>query len=87
MKIKVLEVDQWTSTGDITSFTMEQAEEGVIKGKVRGGDSEAIATIFGGHFLVREVEESEFPSKGNVWLINGSNGLLEMWKCNYDTSD
>jgi len=82
-KIKILEVDQWTSTGNVKNFTFKNFEIG----KVGGGDSEAIRQISGGHAIIKEVDENDYPSKGNVWFRAGKNGKLEYWKSNYDSSD
>jgi len=81
-KIKVLELDQWTSTGNITDFTLEDFE----LQKVKGGDSKAAQLIFGGHAIIREVEELQTPPIGNVWFRLGVNGKLQFYKSNYDSS-
>ena len=83
-KIKILEVDQWTSIGkNITDFTFKNFEIG----KVSGGDSEAIRRISGGHAIIKKVDENDNPSKGNVWFRAGKNGKLVCWRENYDSSD
>lgn len=90
MSIKVLEVDQWTSTGDVSNFTLAEWEKdprGTLA-KMKGGDSEAARVIFGGHARVMEVAEHQGPSIGNVWFRESEvDGLLTRWQANYDSSD
>jgi hypothetical protein len=80
--LKVLEVDQWTSTGNVSDFTLEDFD----LQKVEGGDAGAAKVIFGGDARIREVPHAGVPSKGNVWFIPGDNGKLRLFKANYDTS-
>jgi len=81
--IKVLETDQWTSTGNVHDFTLDNFN----LQDVHGGDSEAAKVIFGGRGIIKEVEENACPSIGNVWFRpNPETGKLELWKHNYDTS-
>lgn len=83
-KIKVLEVDQWTSTGNITDYNFETFE----LSKVTGGDSEAARTIFGGTAHVHEVFAKDCPSIGRVWYIEDSKTKkFTLYKSNYDSSD
>lgn len=83
-KIKVLEVDQWTSTGNVQNFTMEDFN----LGKVKGGDSEAAKQIFGGHAAIREVSPQDAPHIGEVWYISDpQSNKLKFYKANYDSSD
>lgn len=87
-KIKVLEVDQWTSTGSFKGLTMadfEKDREGTLL-KVKGGDAEAARVIFGGRARVIEVSEDNRPDIGSVWLQE-TNGQWTTYKCNYDSSD
>jgi hypothetical protein len=81
--MKVIEVDQFTSTGNLR----EQPFDEVTLGGIEGGDSEAAKVIFGGRFNVREVSETQNPSIGYVWFKKGENGKPELYKSNYDTSD
>jgi hypothetical protein len=81
-KIKVLEVDQWTSTGNIRNFGLSNFS----LSQVKGGDSEAARAIFGGWAEVLDVEETANPSLGRVWFVE-KDGKLEHYKANYDTSD
>ena len=83
-KVKVLEVDQWVSTGNIQDFTLENFD---FK-KVKGGDSAAAFALFGrSNIKIREVNENEQPFIGNVWFKPGVDGKLQRWKANYDSSD
>ena len=87
--VKVLEVDQWTSTGNVAGTKMEdwEADTNKMLRSVRGGDSEAAQAIFGGHAVIREVSEFSGPSVGNVWFKPDENGILKLWKHNYDSGD
>jgi|GEM_PF-2379207 len=83
-KMKVLEVDQWTSTGNISDFSMKDFD----LEKLEGGDSGAAKQIFGGHAVIREVSENASPSIGEVWFISDQEtNRLKFWKANYDSSD
>lgn len=84
--MKVLEVDQWTSTGNIKDFSMSEWEGGMAMPKISGGDSAAAKCIFGGHFRIKEVNELLRPSIGKVWYKEGEGGKLELYKSNYDSS-
>jgi len=82
----VLDVDQWTSTGNIRTIPWaDLIAQGIHA--VSGGDSEAARRIFGGHFRVREVRPGEGPSLGHVWLTRGDDGLPHLYATNYDSSD
>ena len=83
-KVKVLEVDQWTSTGNIEQYSFSDFD----LGKVSGGDSETIRKIGIAGASVMEVEEADSPSIGRVWYREGKNGKLERWneKANCDSS-
>lgn len=81
-KIKVLEVDQWTSTGDMGRFNFETFQ--LLN--VKGGDSEAIRRISGGHAIVKEVSPNDIPSRGNVWYTEVDE-KFKLYKANYDSSD
>ena len=92
MTFKVVEVDQWTSTGSVIKFSLAEWEsdpEGTLA-KVKGGDSEAARVIFGGHVRVLEVTEDQGPQIGNVWfreVETPSGKELRPWRSNYDSSD
>jgi hypothetical protein len=82
MTIKVLEVDQWTSTGNVGDYNFRtwQLED------VVGGDSEAARAIFGGHGFVKEVDERDYPRRGYVWFTEADD-RFRLYKANYDSSD
>lgn len=84
--IDVLEVDQWTSTGNIRSHTWATLKEHGIA-SVEGGDSIAIRQIFGGHFRFITVSEHESPSLGHVWFTEGPDGRPIVYRENCDSSD
>ena len=88
-KVKVLEVDQWTSTGNVAGTKME---DWVAKPKemleTRSGEhAESARTVFGGHAVIREVYETSEPSMGNVWFRPNENGILRRWKFRCDSGD
>lgn len=81
--MKIIEVDQFTSTGNIQTLTFKNA----ALDKISGRDSEAAKAIFGGSFSVREVEEDAKPRLGCVWFKEGQDGKCQFYKANYDSSD
>ena len=82
MKIRVLEVDQWTSTGNVKNFDFEDFDAG----KVSGGDSEAIRSLGLARVRIREVDENDSPGDACVWYVKGPDGKPKFWKANYDSS-
>ena len=83
IEIEVIEVDQFTSTGNITSLDFDT----VAYEYISGGDSETARVCFGGHFNKRKVKITDSPNIGRVWFKRGENGKCEQYKANYDTSD
>lgn len=87
----VIEMDQWSSTGDLEDWSFEQMVEAIETGPdnhvpaIKGGDAEAAQGIFGGDYSVKEVGEDDRPRKGLVWFVEGEDGGLERWKYNYAT--
>lgn len=84
--IEVLEVDQWTSTGNIKEQSWDDLKAKGIDA-VSGGDSEAARVIFGGDFRFKEVDERSSPGIARVWFIKGADGRPELYKYRYDSSD
>ena len=80
--MKVLEVDQWTSTGNVEEFNFETFE----LQNVQGGDSLSARLIFGGHAAVKDVDEDAQPTIGHVWYVE-AHGKFIRYKVNYDSSD
>lgn len=85
-EIEVLEVDQWTSTGNIRSLPWEALKAQGISAIV-GGDSHAARVIFGGSFRFRSVRLSARPSIGSVWFACDDKGFPVLYLANYDSSD
>jgi len=83
--IRVLEVDQWTSTAIRGDLSWGDLKTLGING-VSGGDSEAARVIFGGHFRFRDVEADDTPRIGDVWFIEDARGFPTIWKTQYDSS-
>lgn len=84
--MKIIEMDQWSSTGDVKKFSFAQWESDEAFNQLKGGDSEAAKQIGIGRAVVREVNETDRPSIGTVWFKCGPDGSLEYYKSNYDTS-
>lgn len=80
--IEIIEVDQWTASGDIEKLDFDTVTLQTIK----GGDSEAAKSIFGGHFERKQVSEDKIPTIGNVWYIKGPDGKCKLYKYHFDTS-
>jgi hypothetical protein len=81
--IKVIEVDQWTATGNIKELIFKDLND---VQDISGGDSEAVKKIFGGHFHKKEVTESDRPHIGYVWFTEGDDGKCALYKASYDSS-
>ncbi len=82
--IKVLELDQFTATAaNLSQFSLLDFDPD----KLKGGDTEAAKELFNLHYQILFVNENDSPSIGNVWLKDGPNGKLQVWKANYDSSD
>ncbi len=82
MKMRVLETDQWTSTGDVegspaSAFCLEA---------VTGGDSAAARAlgIARGEWL--SVEPGAMPPVGSVWFFVDQAQRLRKWRASYDSS-
>lgn len=91
-KIKVLQVDQWTSTAEnIKNFTIDDFAPQNIRetvNKLFGGDAKTAQTIGITGVMIREVdEETDKPPIANVWFKPGPGGKLQFFKANYDCSD
>jgi hypothetical protein len=54
---------------------------------IRGGDTDAIKSIFGGHVRHRLVKEDTGPREGVYWFRRGPGGELVLWKYRMDSSD
>jgi len=89
VKVRVLEVDQWTYTGNIEGTKLvdwEENQKDMLNSRT-GGDAEAIRAIFGGSARTMMVDESAEPMLGHVWFRENEQGLLFRWKFTYDSSD
>jgi hypothetical protein len=85
-RFEILEVDQWTSTGDLASHDWEDLRRfGVYA--VHGGDSEAARAIFGGRLMFRQVTADDRPFIGHVWYRRGPDGKPVPYLAHYDSSD
>lgn len=81
--MRILEVDQWTSTGNIAELQFDQVSHAAIY----GGDSEAVRAIFGGVFQFKEISPDAMPPIARVWFTAGPDGRCKLYRANYDTSD
>lgn len=91
-RLTVLEIDQWSQTGNIEDFEFSELRE-IIESceddevpNIEGGDAEAARALFGGRFDVKEVDPDEDPSKGYVWFTEGDDDEIEEYKHNYATT-
>ena len=86
--LEVLEVDQWTSTGDVRQIPWDDLKHDTSTiDNITGGDSEAAKRIFGGRLWFRTIRKNTTPSIGNVWFTRGEDGLPKFYAANYDSSD
>jgi hypothetical protein len=81
--MKVIQVDQFTSTGNLEELLFSS----ITLNDISGGDSQAAKIIFGGSFSLLEVSENDSPRVGYVWFKEDINGKCKRYKANYDTSD
>lgn len=81
--IEVLELDQWTASGNIRELSFDE----LTLAAIQGGDSDAAKIIFGGTLKRRIVSESDIPRMGTVWFTRASNGTCQFHSARYDTSD
>lgn len=85
--IKVVELDQWSSTADgITEMSMEDFEKREAFKNLKGGYAAVIKEMFGGHFEIKEVTTEQGPSIGRVWFAESYSNKLYRYKTNYDSS-
>lgn len=82
-KILVIEVDQWSSTGNIE----DQDFDTFSLADLSGGDSEAAKVIFGGYCQKKEVDPNGAPRNARVWYRKGPDGKCEYFKATLDSSD
>jgi len=80
--MEIIEVDQWTSSGNIDKLDFDS----VTLNEIKGGDSESVKVIFGGNFVRKTVKENEQPDTGNVWYRKNKNGKCELWRYNFATT-
>ena len=85
--IWVYETDQWTSTEvskqKLTVEDLKRADH-----EVHGGSADSVRILFGGgHVYRKQVDETRKPELGTVWFKPDANGLLVLFKANYDSSD
>lgn len=84
--IDVLEVDQWTSTGDVKLHLWDALKASGLDA-ITGGDSRAARLIFGGRLRFYQVNPLLQPSIGSVWFTRGEDGYPKFYRANYDSSD
>jgi len=79
----VLEVDQWTSTGNVIGRAIEdfRLED------VQGGDAKAVRDLGIACARLREVGDTARPSTGYVWFRPDEDGKLVFYRATYDSSD
>ena len=83
MKIKVLEVDQW-SAGHYKGQDFDDVIQGIEK--ERTGDARTVDILGIKTVKVKEVGEKEVPFIGIVWLVPDQNNQLIQYKARLDSS-
>jgi hypothetical protein len=84
--IAVLEVDQWTATGNVEDFRL--CDFPAAAKQIQGGPTlETIRIIGIDHVVVKTVRETDFPAPGRVWFREAADGKLTKWRGRYDSSD
>lgn len=81
-KFDVLEVDQWTSTGDIENYSLATFDAN----NINGGDADTIRRLGISYAEIITVFGDQNPSIGRVWYKE-DDGKLKKYKWNYDSSD
>lgn len=86
-EITVLEIDQFTQTGDIDDYTFEE-----LRKLIEDGEDPEIENIeanarklFDGRFDVKTVSPDDDPTSGYVWFTEGDDGGVAEFKTNYAT--
>jgi hypothetical protein len=77
--VEVIELDQWTATGQFTHVPFAELKLEYIQ-----GIPQLWGAPLGGHLERREVEPDDKPPLGHVWLIQGSDLMPRVWRTNYD---
>jgi len=82
--VRVLQVDQWTSSGKLTG----RAVADVLHSGVVGGDAVAARRLGVASMILTEVALDAEPRRGDVWYCVSADGTIGgIWKANYDSSD
>jgi hypothetical protein len=81
--MKVIQVDQWASTGNIKDLDFDT----VSRPAVVGGDATTAVELGIASLKVLEVSPEAEPPEGFVWYKRGADGKCEYHDGNYDTSD
>jgi hypothetical protein len=85
--MKIYETDQWSST-QVRKQKLSINDLKESNGAVYGGDADAARVIFGGgQVYEREVSPDALPRIGTVWFIPDVDGILQIYRTNYDSSD
>jgi hypothetical protein len=83
--IEVIEVDQWTSTGDIEQQIFSVVS--IFPAAIHGGDSEAARELGIDMFKMKRVRAEDSPPMARVWYVEGDDGYCKFWKATHDSSD
>lgn len=85
--MKIYETDQWSAC-QVAKQNLTITELAKADNEVYGGDADSVRVIFGGgHVYPIEVKETDTPRIGHVWFKADENGVLKVYKTNYDSSD
>lgn len=80
--VRVLEVDQWTASGNVEAFTADTFSLDAVVGS--GAASVRAMGIARAQW--RNVRTSDRPLIGSVWFRHMPDGMLKRWKQNIDSS-
>lgn len=86
-KITVIEIDQFTQTGDIGEFSFDELRQLIEKNDPPQIDNiKANARkLFNGRFSVKTVSADDKPTPGYVWFTENKNGNVIEYKKNFAT--
>lgn len=85
--VRVIEVDQWTST--MKEWRTVRWVDWInprTRPTAATGDAGTIRTLGITHVRIRSVPLDAAPAIGNVWFVRGRNGFPRLWRTRYDSS-
>ena len=80
--MKIVEVTQFYGYGMMTWSELIES-----KGKPVLLSADKKNYLWKEYITIKEVEDSDEPLIGDVWLMEGKNNTIKIFKTNYDSSD